>query len=155
MTANKLQPTEVIGDDLPILKWQTKRIMQNCSYQVQTKNEYVQWVTGDVNRTSLTSITQEQAVRIMRRQTGDDQSTTENWAKFDKDNPQHKVILSLLYTAQWTTHKENYGEVPDLDRLSNFLQTKSPVKKKLMDMEPGEIEKLIVALKGVIKSTFK
>ena len=65
MTATKVKPNEVIGDHLPILTWQVNRIMQNCSYQVDTKNEWVQWVTGDVNRTSLKSITQAQAKKII------------------------------------------------------------------------------------------
>lgn len=148
MTETKLQP---------ITEFQKKRIMQNCAYQEDIKNEWVQWVTGDVNRTSLRSITHDEAIKIMHAQTGTKplNEASENWAKFDKNNPKHKVILSLLYTAQWTVNKENYGEVPDLDRLSNFLQTNSPVKKKLMDMDPIEIQKLIKALKGVIKSTFK
>ncbi len=141
----------------PITAYQIKEIMKNCSYQEDTKNEYVQWVTGDVNRTSLRSITHDEAIRILHRQTGTKPmyETDENWAKFDKNNATHKVILSLLYTAQWTTHKENYGEVPDLERLSHFLQTNSPVKKKLMDMDAIEIQKVIKALKGVIKTTFK
>lgn len=141
----------------PITKFQINRIMNNCAYQVETKNEYVQWVTGDVNRTSLKSITHDEAIRILHRQMGTNpiNEQSENWAKFDKNNKQHKVILSLLHQAQWTRHKENYGEVPDMDKLSHFLQTNSPVKKKLLDMDAIEIQKLIKALKGVIKSTFK
>ena len=163
MNQTKLKPTETIGDDLPILKWQIKRIMQDCAYQVETKNEYVQWVTGDVNRTSLTSITQAQAVRIMQRQNGiltPSPSPKErgegNWAVFNKTNPKHKIILSLLYQMQWVKPSEKWGEVPDLERLSSFLQSeKSPVRKPLKDMEPLELEKLIKALSGIVKSKYK
>ncbi|WP_395060047.1 hypothetical protein [Flavobacterium sp.] len=142
----------------PITAFQIKRIMQNCSYQVETKNEWVQWVTGDVNCTSLKSITHDQAIKIMHAQTGTKplNEPTENWAVFDKANPKHKVILSLLYQMQWVKPSEKWGEVPDLDRLSAFLQSeKSPVKKKLKDMEPLELEKLIKALSGIVKHRYK
>lgn len=167
MTATKVKPTETIGDDLPILTFQVNRIMKNCQYQVDTKNEWVQWITADVNRTSLKSITQAQAKKIIMAQEGStpvnqpsDPSESElakqNWAIFDKNNPKHKIVLSLLYQMQWVTPSQKHGEVPDLDRLSKFLQSeKSPVKKKLKDMETHEVEKLIVALRGIVKSRFK
>jgi len=80
----------------------------------------------------------------------------ENWGLFDKNNPKHKVILSLLYQMQWVKPSEKWGEVPDLKRLSEFLQSdKSPVKKKLMDMEPEELEKLIKALNGIVRHRYK
>jgi|GEM_PF-755278 len=168
MTATKVKPTETIGDDLPILTFQVNRIMKNCSYQVETKNEWVQWVTADVNRTSLKSITQAQAKKVIMAQEGSTYvnspllegclkgGVSENWTFFDKYNPKHKVIISLLYQMQWVIPSEKLGEVPDLDRLSNFLQSeKSPVKKKLKDMEPLELEKLIKALNGIVKHRYK
>ena len=158
MTATKVKPTETIGDDLPILTFQVNRIMKNCQYQVDIKNEWVQWITADINRTSLKSITQAQAKKIIMAQEGSTlvNQPAENWAVFDKNNPKHKVILSLLYQMQWVKPSEKWGEVPDLDRLSNFLQSeKSPVKKKLKDMEPLELEKLIKALNGIVKHRYK
>lgn len=86
----------------------------------------------------------------------------EKWATFSssKPNPQkRKVLFSLLFQAKWTTTaagREGYKEVPDLDRLSQFLQSeKSPVKKKLIDMNIREMEKLIRAFKGIVSSTWK
>ena len=158
MTATKVKPTETIGDDLPILTFQVNRIMKNCQYQVDIKNEWVQWITADINRTSLKSITQAQAKKIIMAQEGSTlvNQPAENWAVFDKNNTKHKVILSLLYQMQWVKPSEKWGEVPDLDRLSNFLQSeKSPVKKKLKDMEPLELEKLIKALNGIVKHRYK
>ena len=168
MKATKVKPNETIGDDLPILTFQVNRIMKNCRYQMDTKDEWVQWVTGDVNRTSLKSITQRQAIKIIMTQEGSSfvnsppsegntsSRVVENWAVFDKNNPKHKVILSLLYQLQWVKPSDKWGEVPDLDKLSNFLQSeKSPVKKKLKDMEPLEIEKIIKALNGIIKHRYK
>jgi hypothetical protein len=155
MTNTKVQPNEVIGDDLPILLWQKKRIMQDCAYQVDTKNEYVQWVTGDVNRTSLTSITQAQAIRIMQRQTGTEPKE-DSWGLFDKDNRQHLTLLAYMRTAQWTKPNEKHGEVADIERLSDWLKSdKSPINKPLKQMETWEVSKIIEAFKGIVKSKYK
>ena len=81
---------------------------------------------------------------------------SENWAVFDKSNQKHRVILSCMYQAQWTVPNDKYGEIPDMERLSNFLKSdRSPVKKPLKDMQPFELEKVIAALNGIIKSIHK
>lgn len=135
--------------------------MQNCQYNVEIKNEWVQWVTGDTSRTSLKSITHDQAIKIMHQQTGStDRSrpvpTEDNWALFDNTNTQHRTILAQMRTAQWVVPHEKHGEVPDLERLSEFLKSdKSPVNKPLKQMEPWELSKIIEALKGIVKSKYK
>ena len=156
--ATKVKPNETIGDHLPILTWQVNRIMKNCQYKDDIKAEWVQWVTGDVKRTSLKSITQAQAKKIIRSQEGSTpvNKPSENWATFDKSNQKHRVILSCMYQAQWTVPRDKYGEIPDMERLSNFLKSdRSPVKKPLKDMQPFELEKVIAALNGIIKSIHK
>jgi hypothetical protein len=161
MTTTKVKPTETIGDDLPILAFQIKRIMANCAYEVDTKNEWVQWATGDVNRTSLKSITQAEAKKIIRQQEGlpEAKQPTDNWASFTptKPNPQKRsVLFSHMYQAQWTKPSEKHGDVPDLERLSQFLKSeKSPVNKKLVEFTDIEMDKLITAFKGIVKSKWK
>ena len=67
-----------------------------------------------------------------------------------------KTILSLLRQAQWVVKNEKWGEVPDINRLSEFLKSdKSPVNKPLKKMEPLEVSKIIEALKGIVKSKYK
>ena len=79
-----------------------------------------------------------------------------NWGLFDKNNQQHKTILSLLRQAQWVVPNVKWGEVPDINRLSEFLKSdKSPVNKPLKKMEPSEVSKIIEALKGIVKSKYK
>ena len=136
----------------PITTFQKNRIMQNCNYNVDIKNEWVQWVTGDNNKTSLRNITQAQAVRIIKQQTGSDSSgAVENWGAFDKNNSQHRYILSILRTANIVVKSQKWGEVPDTAGwLNRFLQSpKSPVKKPLKKMSPFEVSKIITALEGV------
>lgn len=158
MTTTKLKQTEKVGDNLPILTWQVNRIMRNCNYNVDIKAEWVQWVTEDIHRTSLRSITQAQARKVIMTQEGSVpvNKPIESWSKFDKSNPKHKLILSLMYQAGWTKPNPRHGEVPDMDRLDSFLKSdKSPVKKPLMKMTDAETEKVIAALKGIIKSRYK
>ena len=136
----------------PITPFQKNRIMQNCNYNVDIKNEWVQWVTGDNNKTSLRNITQAQAVRIIKQQTGGDSSgAVENWGAFDKNNSQHRYILSILRTANIVVKSQKWGEVPDTAGwLNRFLQSpKSPVKKPLKKMSPTEVSKIITALENV------
>jgi len=79
-----------------------------------------------------------------------------NWGLFDKNNQQHKTILSLLRQAQWVVPNGKWGEVPDINRLSEFLKSdKSPIQKPLKKMEPHEVSKIIVALEGIVKSKYK
>lgn len=79
-----------------------------------------------------------------------------NWGLFDKNNQQHKTILSLLRQAQWVVPNGKWGEVPDINRLSDFLQSdKSPINKPLKKMEPEEVSKIIEAFKGIVKSKYK
>lgn len=151
----KLKPTEVIGDDLPITAYQIKEIRKNSNFQEDIKEEWVQWVTGDVSRTSLKSLTQAQAVRIIKAQTGTEPQE-DNWGLFDKNNKQHLTILAQMRTAQWVVPSDKYGEVPDLERLSEFLKSeKSPINKPLKKMEPWEVSKVIEAFKGIVKSKYK
>jgi hypothetical protein len=83
-------------------------------------------------------------------------TNTENWGLFDNNNQQHKTILSLLRQAQWTVPNGRWGEVADINRLSEFLKSdKSPVKKPLKKMESKEVSIIIVALEGIVKSKYK
>jgi hypothetical protein len=83
----------------------------------------------------------------------------EAWGSFSKTKPEpakRKVLFSLLHTAQWVKPHYKQGEVPDLERLGLFLNSdKSPVKKPLKAMTPEDMEKIIKAFKGIVKSTFK
>lgn len=149
---NSANPVPTYDPEGPITPFQKNRIMQNCNYNLDIKNEWVQWVTGDNNKTSLRNITQAQAVRIIKQQTGSDSSgAVENWGAFDKNNSQHRYILSILRTANIVVKSQKWGEVPDTAGwLNRFLQSpKSPIKKPLKKMSPTEVSKIITALEGV------
>lgn len=74
----------------------------------------------------------------------------DNWAVFNKDNQQHRYILSLCIQMGWSVTSERYGEVADLNRLSNWLKSNlSPIVKPLKDMEPNELSKIVSALESM------
>lgn len=155
VTKTKPKTPPVYGDDLPITAFQIKEIRKNANFQEDIKEEWVQWVTGDVARTSLKSLTQAQAVRIIKAQTGTEPQE-DNWGLFDKNNRQHLTLLAYMRTAQWTTPNGKHGEVADIERLSDWLKSElSPVKKPLKKMQPWEVSKIIEAFKGIVKSKYK
>lgn len=87
---------------------------------------------------------------------GNRSTTLKNWGFFDKKNKQHLTILSQLRQLQWVVPNERRGEVPDLNRLSEFLKSdKSPVNKPLTDMTQQELSKIISCFDSIITKYFK
>jgi hypothetical protein len=134
-------------------KQQKLAIRRNCGYNEEVKCELVQWVKNDNTKTSLNELSFDEANQILIQQ-GDEPHKAEKWAFFDNTNAKHKAILSLLYQCNWTTSYKG-KDVPDLDRFSQFLQTKSPVKKPLKKQSPAELEKVIKALTNIAKGIWK
>lgn len=129
---------------------QQKQLIHINAPTKDTKEEFVQWATNDNSKISTNDLNFDQANRILEK-LGIKPFKAENWAKFDKSNPKHKLILSLMYQANWTS-----GNLPDMSRLDSFLKSdKSPVKKPLMNMDDQELEKVIKALKGIVKHRWK
>ncbi|MBU2923026.1 hypothetical protein KO504_16880 [Winogradskyella psychrotolerans] len=78
-----------------------------------------------------------------------------NWAYFNKDNQQHKYILSLMLQLGWSNIHPTCGEVADMYRLSSFLKSKrSPVPKPLQEMTPAETSKLISCLESMVTKSY-
>lgn len=74
----------------------------------------------------------------------------DNWAVFNPKRKQHKYILSLCIQYGWSIESNKWGEIADLQRLSNWLKSDlSPVKKPLKDMSPTETSKIIFALESM------
>lgn len=79
-----------------------------------------------------------------------------SWAYFDKENNQHRLILSLCRQAQWVKPHNRFGEVVDLESLQDFLKSnKSPVNKPLKSMTKQELSKIIIALEGIVNHKYK
>ena len=71
----------------------------------------------------------------------------ENWGLFDYKKKQHRAVLSLCHQLNWVKNKR-----VDLVRLSEWLKSKSPVKKPLLKMQSTEVSKVIYALQRIISN---
>jgi hypothetical protein len=121
-----------------------------------TKEEFVQWATGDVEKTSCNDLNFDQAnkilvklgIRPLAQSLG--RPLEKNWGRFDKSNKQHMRVMSQLHQIGWTQANERYGTVADIDRLGQWLQSeRSPVRKPLRKMNGREISKIINALNSM------
>lgn len=79
-----------------------------------------------------------------------------NWGLFDNKNQQHKAILSHMRVLQWVVPNEKWGEVADLNRLSEFLKSdKSPINKPLKEMDEKELSKMISCFESMVTKKYK
>lgn len=133
-------------------KQQKIDIRRNCDWKEDIKEEWVQWVTADITKTSLNDLTFEQADKILKQQLGADGDAAK-FQKFDYKNTQHKYILSMLHQLGWT--KEVKGsKVGDMVAFGHWLQTRSPIKLPLTEMRPNQTQKVIYAFEQVVKHQF-
>lgn len=76
------------------------------------------------------------------------------WAIFDRNNSQHKTILSLCHQLGWV--QEDKPQFVDLYSLGGWLKSeRSPVKMPLKDMNRPQLSKIIAALQNIVKSKYK
>ena len=118
-----------------------------CGYDAERKADLIDQFSGGRTTTSM-ELTKSEAKQLIN-------SLTESWAKFNKNNAQHRYILSLCIQLGWRKHDEKYGSVADLERLSNFLKSKrSPVDLPLQQMNSDQCSKLISCLESMIKKHY-
>jgi hypothetical protein len=80
----------------------------------------------------------------------------DNWGLFDNKNKQHRAILSQLRTLQWVVPSEKWGEIVDLNRLSDFLKSdNSPINKPLKEMDEKELSKMISCFESMVIKKYK
>lgn len=77
-----------------------KRLIAINTPNKDIKEEWVQWATADVKKTSTNDLTFDQANMILK-QLGLKEHIKDLWSSFDKKNPQHMSILATMRTAQW------------------------------------------------------
>ncbi|WP_187695224.1 hypothetical protein [Chryseobacterium sp.] len=76
------------------------------------------------------------------------------WALFDRNNSQHRTVLSLCHQLGWV--QEEKPEFVDLHRLGGWLKSdRSPVKTPLKEMTRAELSKIISALQNIIQKQYK
>ncbi|CAA0247999.1 hypothetical protein [Tenacibaculum maritimum] len=142
---------------MTIEKQQIIGIQSAMSKRCSSRDERLEYISNIVGRklSSTKDLTKVEADELLHfLNVGEVKKT--NWGYFDLQNVKHRVLLSHLYTAGWVVSNLRHGEVPDTERLSNFLKSnKSPVNKPLKKMDSKEVEKVITAFIGIVKATYK
>lgn len=140
---------------------QLKKIQTNLTKEYPDREERLCFVSQFLHRevTTTKDLTSTEADELLNF-IYNKNYTRDNWGLFDKRNEKYrserKLLWSYLYQAQWTVDNETHGEVPDTERLSNFLKSpKSPVKKPLKQFEKGDWNKILEVFKNIVKGTFK
>ena len=73
-----------------------------------------------------------------------------HWALFNKDNKQHKYILSLAIQIGWTTIYKGRVQA-DLTKLGTWLNSpKSAVRKRIKEMTKEELQLTIFQLEQIL-----
>ncbi len=135
------------------------RIQSAMSSRCNSRNERLEFLSGFFQRQvkstkELNIIEADDLIYFLNTGKVNDN----NWAYFDKSKfpSERKMLFSLLYQAQWTVPNERHNEVPDLERLSNFLKSaRSPVNKPLKQFEKEDWKKIIHAFTQIVKFTHK
>jgi hypothetical protein len=144
---------------MEITKKQIQQIQTIMSSRFSDRDERLDFVTAQTGReiTStklLTFIEAEDLIYFLN--TG--KTNKSNWGFFDDDKfvSERKLLFSYMYQAQWTVPHETRTEVPDLERLSNFLKSpKNPTKKPLKKFDKKDWSKILQVFNNIVKGTYK
>ena len=138
---------------------QQKQYIHINSPNRDTKEEFVQWATEDVSKISCNDLSFDQANLIIVELGGKPhRKQYNNWGRFNKDDQQHRQILSLCIQYGWKKKNPKSGyDIADIDELGNWLEhgAKCPVNKKLSEMDTKETTKIIYALEKMVAFKFK
>ncbi|MDO6808111.1 hypothetical protein Q4603_05810 [Zobellia galactanivorans] len=136
---------------------QRQYISSLVGYDADTKEEAVQWATGDIEKRSAKDLTYDQADKLIKQLTGaNNRPLVHPYGAFDAKNPRHRKILSLCITYGWKKLK-NGKEVADINRLGEWLENdpRAPVHKPLKKQDHDELSKTVFALEKLIKWKYK
>ncbi len=122
----------------------------------EAKEELLMAMTGNPEIRSTTKLTFDEANDLIAS-LGGKRHSYDHWAIFDRNNDQHRYIMSLMIQVGWSNYEVNLGRhLADMKHLSEFLKSeKSPCQKKLKDMNVLETSRVIRALEGILKHNLK
>ncbi|MDO5607618.1 MAG: hypothetical protein Q4G08_04085 [Capnocytophaga sp.] len=141
-----------------ITKPQIKQLQTLCSSRFSDREERLEFLSAMAGEPvqSAKELTQLQADGIIRYLNTGKASDNSYYARFDKENNQHRTILSLAFQFGWVGTTDSGRTVPDLERLGSWLISKrSPVQKPLLKMTRPELSKVITALERMTVKKFQ
>lgn len=119
-----------------------------------SKEQMISQYTGNRNKCSTKDLTHTQANQMITA-LGGKPVGYDHWAVFDKNNSQHKYILSLCIQLGWKEYAVEYNRyIANTHTLSEWLKgNRSPVKKPLKKMSVKECSKVIGALESMLNKS--
>ena len=144
---------------MEITKTQIKQIQTIMSSRFPDRDDRLNYTSAFLEREikstkDLSQIEADEFINFLN--TGKKEPANWGYFEIEKFPGERKTLFSLMYQAQWTKAHEIVKEVPDLDRLSNFLKSKkSPVHKPLKQFEKADWSKLIAVFTNIVKGTYK
>lgn len=135
---------------------QITQLQTICSGKFRSREERLEAISEmvGVEVTSIKDLNRLQADELIYFFNTGKSMDHSSWAMFDRNNSQHKTVLSLCHQLGWV--QENNPQFVDLQRLGGWLKSdRSPVKSPLKDMSKAELSKIIFALQNILKTNFK
>ncbi|CDF80602.1 hypothetical protein, putative phage protein [Formosa agariphila KMM 3901] len=117
------------------------------------KAELVEHQTKDASKRSTNDLSFYQANQIISQLGGT--AVQNRWCLFNVNSRAHLNILSLCMQLGWQWYNDTQGRYyANMNTFGGWLQTKAPVKKPLLDMQPQEVSKTIAALESMISKSY-
>lgn len=140
----------------PIQTRQIKIIQTICSKRFEDRDERLDFISNffgqDVRSTKdLTQVQADDLIFFLQKNKAPNDFA---WGKFDKQNKQHRTVLSRCLQLGWSSPDK--PQFADLNRLGAWLKSKrSPVQLPLKEMTPRQLSKIISALENMQKKHYK
>lgn len=135
---------------------QIQQLQTICSGKFRSREERLEALSNmmGVELTSIKDLNKMQADELIYFFNTGKSIDHSIWALFDRNNTQHKTILSLCHQLGWV--QEEKPQFVDLHRLGGWLKSdRSPVKMPLKEMEKPQLSKIIFALQNMLKTKYK
>lgn len=134
---------------------QIKELQVHCSGKFRDRAERLEAVSDilgfEIN--SFTELNSRQAEELLWFFNTGQLPQNETWARFDRNNTQHRTILSRAHTLGWVDEDRSYV---DLNRLGGWLKSnRSPVQKPMKEMSRVELSRIIKAMDSMITKKYK
>lgn len=141
---------------MTITKPQIKQLQTICSKKFRSREERLEFLSAFCGEPveSTKDLTERQAFEAIRYLNTGKAPNNSFYAVFDKENRQHRTILSLAHQIGWV--QEENPKFVNLHTLGTWLISKKcPVNKPLKQMNKQELSKVIFALEQVFNWRYK
>jgi hypothetical protein len=111
------------------------------------------WLDDEINGRNTQKAAEFKNCRAWDNKATDDDRS---FALFDRDNRQHRYLLSLCQQMNWIiwdAHRERY--LADLQRLGHWIRTRTESKKPLLEQNKQELERTIYQFEQMLSKQYQ